>query len=141
MEERRWRKTNALWCACMPTFTRPASFNLPLLQARTLTRRTQINGSAMLECWTTLISSGAPMVRTPAFGAIMLPMLPTSLSSPVLSIDLLVELLACGLTFVFRHLSLHDFQRPWIQGTCSSLENFCSLASWWRSLVPPWDCE
>ena len=102
MEERRWRKTNALWCAHVPMFVRPASFNSPLLRVGMLTRSTQINGSAMLECWTALISSGVPMVQTSAFGAIVLLMLPTSLSSPALSIDLLVELLVHGLTFVFR---------------------------------------
>ena len=55
-----------------------------------------------LSAGTVLISSGAPMVQTPAFGAITLLTLPTSLSSPALGIDLSVELLVCGLTFMFR---------------------------------------
>ena len=59
------------------------------------------NRSAMLQHGTALMFSSVPMVQIPAFGAIMLLMLSTSISSPLLSIDLSVELLACGLTFVF----------------------------------------
>ena len=58
----------------------------------------------MLECLAMLIPGGVPMVQTSAFGMITVFMLPTSLSLPVLSIDLSVKLFAHGLTLMFRLL-------------------------------------
>ena len=72
---------------------------------RMLTGSTWVNGSAMLEHGTTLISSGAPMVQIPAFGVIVLLTLPTPLSLPSLGVNLSMELLVCVASCLCSDLS------------------------------------
>ena len=124
LEERRWGK--ALWCVYASTFMGPASLSTSLLWARTLTRSTQVDGSATLECGATLISSYAPMVQIPAFGVTVLLTFPTPLSSPALSADFSVELLACSLTLVLRLIQVF---------VTSSGRRYRALVASWRTSV------
>ena len=80
----------------------------------------------MLECGAMLISSYVPMGQVPAFGVTVLIRFPAPFPSPVLGVNLSVELLACGLMLVLQLIQVF---------TTSSGRRYRALVASWRTSV------